>query len=535
MQTASPTVSASNNYRKLIQSIPESAPPVLSNLSRDPVTWTTQSRILKGMPFSFQDRDYLHQLYRETSPEVYIVKGRQTEMTEKLANLMVCNAFLHPGTISLFMSSTWDKTRTFSNLRIHDMALKVSPIWQQIIPPKNHFTTQSTLTNGSKLYYRSAFNKYEEARTFPVDFLYLDEMQSQEVEHIDVAIEAMSHSRHKRLIGVGTGDYEETQWYRRWHMGTQFKWDIKSQSWIAEHEGDPLIHSYHIPQTIVPWITDAEIERKFNAAQSRNQATMEILGWWVTGVQKPITESMVRDNFDANISMVNPDSINITKLKKSGPIFVGIDWGGGNRAHTVAWFVQAINEDIPIMRLLYTTVIDDPDVEVQADKAIRLIEAFEPDLGVMDQGGGTRQVQKVENRFAELIHKCWYSTDTERPLNLDKLYTENLAKVNRTISIDGIIDLLSRPHVFPKSRTPTPRYQFPAKDPRKIEWIIRHFTSITAKSMKMASGQEYVKYDKEPTDVHDALMACNYANIAFQIWNESRGGMFVVGSFGGQI
>lgn len=520
-----------------IENLPDITQTETLKLSKDPIKWTEQSRILNNKQFSFEGRPYLHQIYRDTTPEVYIVKGRQTELTEALANLMMFNAYNHPRSISLFMSSTWDKTRIFSNLRIRDIALKHSPIWQKFLPLKKHFTTQITLQNGSVGYFRSSFNKYEQARNFPVDFLYLDEMQSQEVEHIDVAIEAMSHSAHKRLVGVGTGDYEGTQWFKRWHMGTQYKWDIQAKAWIIEKEGDPLIHSYHIPQTIVPWITDSDIEKKFNKAQSRNQAIMEILGWWVKGVTKPITESMLRNCFDQNLSMINPDEIDIKKLKQNGPIFAGFDWGGGKRSHTVAWFVQAINEDIPIMRLLYANTIDDPDVDVQADKVIRLIEQFEPDLGVMDQGGGARQVQKVENRFTELIHKCWYSTDVEKPLNLDKLYEDNLVKANRTISIDGVIDLISKFHTWPSSNIPVPRYQFPAAEPKLLEWIIRHFTSIIAKSVKMASGQEYIKYDKEPEDVHDGLMAANYANIAFQIWKEEQGktGTMVIGSFGGQI
>ena len=31
----------------------------------DPVSWTEHSRILKGEPFSFKDRGYLHDIYRD--------------------------------------------------------------------------------------------------------------------------------------------------------------------------------------------------------------------------------------------------------------------------------------------------------------------------------------------------------------------------------------------------------------------------------------------------------------------------------------
>ena len=75
----------------------------------------------------------------------------------------------------------------------------------------------------------------------------------------------------------------------------------------------------------------------------------------------------------------------------------------------------------------------------------------------------------------------------------------------------------------------SPRLQIPAG----TDWFIPHFTSIISKIMKSATGQEYVKYDKEPQDVHDALMACNYAHIAFKIWKEKEdmSGTMLVGGW----
>ena len=123
-----------SDFVKLAQSLADpSQDPNPYHLSEDPVKWTEQTRSVRGQAFSFNDREYLLPIYRETTPEVYIVKGRQTELTEALVNLMMFNAWKHPDSISLFMSSTWDKTYTFSNLRIRDMALKTSPIWHCLL------------------------------------------------------------------------------------------------------------------------------------------------------------------------------------------------------------------------------------------------------------------------------------------------------------------------------------------------------------------------------------------------------------------
>ena len=493
------------------------------------MAWTEQTRILKGQPFSFQDRPYLHQIYRERSPETWIVKGRQTELTEMLVNLMVHNAQQHPDTVSLYMSSTWDKTYVFSNLRVNDMALLRSPTWQKFLPLRARLTRQFSMLNGSVGYFRSAFNRYEEARTFPVDFLYLDETQSQELEYLDVAQQAMSHSKHKRLIGVGTGDYEETEWWKRWHLGTQYRWNGKA--WEVERDGDPAIHSYHISQVMVPWLTDADIEAAYNRAPSRNVAVMEIEGWWVRGITKPITQGMIRDCTDPALAVVDAGA-DWRKIRRDGPIFAGLDWGGGQRAHSVLWLDQLVSEDGPIFKTLNVWLIDHPDVERQADRAIELLRAVNPDKTVMDQGGGMRQVQKVEDAHGpERVHKCWFSTNFERPFDLAKLDETNLVKANRTVLLDGVIDLLREPARDPAGTAR--RQRLPGASPEVMELVAKHFTSITAKQVKMQSGQEYVKYDKEPGDVNDALMARAYSLAAYKVWLSEQGaGSFVVGRMG---
>ena len=57
----------------------------------DPVQWATTVRRLRREPFTFDGRDYLHQLYRDDAKEVYVMKGRQTEISEMLVNKMLYN------------------------------------------------------------------------------------------------------------------------------------------------------------------------------------------------------------------------------------------------------------------------------------------------------------------------------------------------------------------------------------------------------------------------------------------------------------
>lgn len=511
-------------YRKLmesIQSVNERVEDAL-HLPKKIIPFTQKTRYLKGKPFSFKQRPYLHDIYHDDSPELYITKGRQTELSEFLINKIIYNGYKYPRTVGLYLSDRDDHTSVFSNYRIEQLAIKDSPIIQKFIPLKSKTATKMPFNNGSIVYFFSAWNSYAAARSIPADFVYLDEIQGTDVGSIDVIREGLAHNDMyntipKQLIGVGTGDYEDTAWHKQWHKGTQNKWDYKTKKWIPKYP-DRRIASYHVSQVIVPWITNADIERKYNDSPNKNKFTMEVLGWWVKGIKKPITESAIRKLFNPSLSFVRPNNVD----HSLGPVLCGIDLGGGKKSHTIPWITQVIDLEIPIHRLLYTVSIDDSDVEVQADKLIRLVSAYSPDQSVIDIGGGTRQLQKLENRLAHDMVKCLYRVDLEKPYNYDKLYSHNMIKVDRTHTIDVVIDMINNPYVHPKTGKTIPRYQIPFAEPKKIKWIIPHFTSIISKMAKMASGQEYIKYDKEPEDVHDALMAANYNAIAFEIWKRNN-------------
>lgn len=72
---------------------------ILNNLSEeelievlaqvDPVSFAEHTRILRGEPFSLKDRKYLHDIYRDESKKVILVKGRQVEGSETTLNLIL--------------------------------------------------------------------------------------------------------------------------------------------------------------------------------------------------------------------------------------------------------------------------------------------------------------------------------------------------------------------------------------------------------------------------------------------------------------
>ena len=485
-------------------------------LSKDPVLWSIQTRILKGEQLSFEDRDYLLQIYRDIAKVVLISKGRQTEFTEYLVNWLLFMLWLHPGTIAIYIASRGSQTSKFSNLRVKEWGLMASDALAKIAPVENHTATVLTLANGSKLYFHSAWEGYEEARSVPADFIAGDEIQSQEVDKIDVLLSAMDHSPYAFFRGVGTGSDEGSAWEKYHSSGTRFKWNEVSKSWIAENP-NAEIHSYTVPQTIVPWISEDSIKKKLIKMTQRLYIT-EVLGGWFKGAKKPITEAMMSHCFRKELSMDLPNDVDHSK-----PLFFGVDWGGGTAAFTIPWFMQLL-DDRPMFRLIYTEKIEESDVNKQYERVAALVDSYKPDKGVMDAGGGTFQVQQMEKRFGHLIPKCIYLSRPEDPWILDHIWDRNTVEVDRTFAIDTQIHILN-----------DGRIEYPGADLDHIEFIIDHFTAIESKTATSRKG-EHTTYVHNVGQPDDALHAQNYAWIAWYLWNRAKGtkGAFSIGKMGGK-
>ncbi|MGI0068972.1 MAG: hypothetical protein ACREAN_01810 [Nitrosopumilaceae archaeon] len=214
-----------------------------------------------------------------------------------------------------------------------------------------------------------------------------------------------------------------------------------------------------------------------------------------------------------------------------GPLFLGVDWGGGTLSYTVPWIWQCVDTKIPRFRLVYVSKITEPSTEKQADMIADLIDRYDIAQAVMDAGGGTRQVEKLSNRYGLRIVKCNY---VERPgAPFEFIYSENRVIVDRTWGIDTIIDLIQRPETNINIPSGVPRIILPGKELQKVEWIIDQFTCIEAEFVDLPSGKKYVKYDHPQESPDDALHACIYAYCAFRANSGSKRGAIATGTMGG--
>lgn len=485
------------------------------DLPADIVQWTNTVRRLKGQPFGFDNRPYLPPVYRDTADEVYIVKGRQTEITEYAENWLFYNLDRHAGSVGLYMSDNQDRVSVFSKLRVHSWGIDQSPILQQLAADNKGNVSWQPWKNGSHLFMFSAWDDFDKALSIPADFVVIDEAQNQDLTALPKVKESMSHSKHKKIRVIGTGSYEGDSWHNLWMSGDQRTWDAKAKAWVAKKpENDRVAHSYHLSQEIVPWISAEEIEKKRNSpSYTPMRFLQEVIGWWWKGAKKPLTPQQVRALFVPTLSITPAD-----KVRRSGhfPIFHGIDWGGGTKAYTIHWIWQAVDVDMPRFQVLYVARVTEKDTEKQADQAIHLIDTYEPDQVVMDAGGGPRQVQKLADRYGMRTLMNFYSERPGQPFEIDG--EKNRVVSDRSWGIENVIDLVTRPGVDKLNRI-----MVPGAEGSNMDWIVDQFTAIEANTIQLPSGKSYIRYTHPEEQPDDALHACNYAYLAFLAWKQGAG------------
>ena len=201
------------------ESVPEDKI-VLEPIPDDIIEFILKYRILKGKPFSFKDREYLIPIYREKTRELFILKARQMEITEMAVNLLLYYLLKNDGTYGLYMTDREDHVKAFANL-MRDAINTSEKLKQLVISVTN---SDIKFANGSILYMMTGWNKFEKARGYAIDFAVVDEAQSLDLEAFAVINETLSHSIHKRLWVIGTGNDEGSEWYKLWSSGTQMEW-----------------------------------------------------------------------------------------------------------------------------------------------------------------------------------------------------------------------------------------------------------------------------------------------------------------------
>jgi hypothetical protein len=516
--------------------------PPLPGYPHSRLEWALKARpVVDGRPNYIQYLPYMKQVYEDQWSYIMVVFARQMGKSTLGTTEMGCHSTTKPGSESTYVTYEDLSLSTFAHEKFRPMwdTVQLSPFTYSPIGDVGRIK----LRNGSIMNMVTHAHKFKHVEGKSVNRLIFDETQYLDLDSWMAAQQTQSFTHGDMLI-LGIGGFVGTV-YHKWWLDTdqrtfkyndelwrdklEFKnsgtdrlvWDdymldVLEGHWKITHPENSFQHGYHISQMLAPWVPltkqDAiekyHIHPKWSIEQQREDAVSDsdfrrhVLAEFVEGDIKPITDTMMLKLYDRTREMLEPDQVDYNL----GPVFIGVDWGGGSK--TIVWVCQMQGE---VMVLLKAEKLETSDVDKQYEIVSGYIDSYKPKQVVVDAGGGTYQVQRLDSRYASLIRRNSYTIRPEIPLPTReesvKLRQSNRYSIDRTFSIDRIINRITRGNMV-----------LPAADPKKVDWIVEQFCNIEAEITKLKSaGQTYRRYFHQQGRPDDALHACNYAEIAADI------------------
>lgn len=488
----------------------------------DAVKFTEAFGMVKGMPFKFydeanpkQDRRHLYEIYRDSHPRQIILAGRQVEKSETVNRKLVHNAFTMPYTTQTYVSPRLDQTYRFSNDRFRN-SLKMSKGGVLMQSLEKDSTKHMTFSNYHQIYFGSSYGEGDSLRGISGDVITFDEMQDIEEEAISTLTETLSHSEVSTEIQVngkttelkgkilitGTPKQTGSLYEKYWDLSDQRVWNKKKMTW--EPTKDPekcLFRGYHMPQTMMPWISEEELDFK-KQTYSEQKYVNEVLGEFYSGLLKPLTMRDIEPCLDANRPFLQ-------ELPIGRESYMGIDWGGGVSAFTVVT-ILSVNPITDKIEVVYAEKFEEKHIPTQVLKIEQLIDRFNVQGVVADLGFGQAQIQMLQDTWGNMIQSCYYTAGSKNPDDIIENEDSTKLTVDRSNQLFKTFDLFKEKQVV-----------FPYAQQEKAKELFAHYTCVEAEPVAPSSGRTgYTKVIKPKSKNDDALHSLNYARIALEIGSQ---------------
>jgi len=448
------------------------------------------------VPFSFEGRRYLRQIYDTPSKRTLLKCGRQVEKSTLLGNKLLSYACIIQALGCLYVSPTNQQTKVFSQDRLKEPVETSEYLksWTTTKLSDNVFLKK--FINRSQVTLRYCYMSADRVRGIPADVICIDELQDILTDNIPIIEQCASHSPYKIYMYSGTPkSLDNTIEYYWTEFSTQNEWmvpchrhaimtgggkittsywnildetnigktslicdrcknpinpaDEKSQ-WVAMNPG--IIHripkpyeGFRIPQLMVPWVPWEEIIQN-QLTYPRGKFYNEVLGLSYDSGTRPLTRKDVMDNCDPNIKL---DTAFQEKMRKhiagSYPIYAGIDWGTGENTYTVLSLGTYLQDRFTIF---YIHRFEGPESEpdTMMEMVMREIDLWQVRRAGCDYGGGFWPNDRLLNRFGwERIVKYQYSTP-----NAKVKWEDGLKRylINRTEVMSDIFNAIKKRTVF---------------------------------------------------------------------------------------
>lgn len=448
------------------------------------------------VPFSFEGRSYLRQIYDTPSKRTLLKCGRQVEKSTLLGNKLLAYACIIQALGCLYVSPTNQQTKVFSQDRLKEPVETSEYLksWTTTKLSDNVFLKK--FINRSQVTLRYCYMSADRVRGIPADVICIDELQDILTDSIPIIEQCASHSPYKIYMYSGTPkSLDNTIEYYWTEFSTQNEWmvpchrhsimtgggkisnvywnildetnigkkslicdkcknpinagDDRAQ-WVAMNPG--VIHripkpyeGFRIPQLMVPWVPWEEIIQN-QLTYPRGKFYNEVLGLSYDSGTRPLTRKDVMDNCDPNIRL---DVAFQEKMRKhlagSYPIYAGIDWGTGENTYTVMSLGTYLQDRFTIF---YIRRFEGPESEpdTMMEMVMREIDQWQVRRAGCDYGGGFWPNDRLLNRFGwERIVKYQYSTP-----NAKVKWEDGLKRylINRTEVMSDLFNAIKKRTVF---------------------------------------------------------------------------------------
>lgn len=510
----------------------------------DPVSWTETRRILKGEPFSFENREYLLKPYRDEYQDIIFMKGRQVEMSEFSMNWLLRKLDAHPYTAGLHAFPRASQAQKFTKQRL-ESAIRDSVYIDNWYDDKNSEQMMRKFTKDQNEKGLVPYNFYilgatwesrkdtvgDAARGVSLDFIVYDERQDHPNDVETVLGEGASHSEFKQTLTLGTPKLPGIQFDQQWESSDKQFWFVKCQhcgwenpitmdnildsgdddigyyygcphcreqiqrnigEWRATRPSKrPQYRGYHINQLMVCWLTANEIMKKFESpTYPKRRFYNEVLGESYGGDDIPITIAMMEECTQNNYKLGQTENENL---------YAGIDWGSKSYC-----YIQ--NKQHRLIDLCITDSSDPRKHPIDIARFISKYKRFVKKV-VCDAGPDITRFYSLRDELAKLgvtrnVYACYYATP---PAKTDISWNEKEGNVTvgRSEAIEKVIDEVHDCRLI-----------IPGEDKNieRVDMMIEHFTNIAAEKSESKSGNQFIMYVNTGPD--HFLHAKVYSDIA---------------------
>ena len=458
----------------------------------------------KGKPYDFEGRQYLHEIFADQSRVIFEIKGRQVGSSTKLVGYIIYLAARHPQCQILFMSDTMDKAAYFSKHRFR-------PILRQtkLVPPmtiKQQQVGEYTFPNGSSVFFRSAYDEFDQSRSISADYLLIDEFQDTPVDSLAVAEQTMFTAPHARIWLAGTGSYVDTPFDRFWKNTTMAEW-VEGKGWVKQNT-TAEVSGYHISQAMMPWVDDAYIEQK-RKDYPPDKFDTEVMGVNTTGAALPLSPAVVRTCYvpgpmqDRIASDWRPHTYAALDLASGGPT-----------ARTVLT-ISRYDPNTGHKHVLFTEKYDDARGDDLFRKIHPRLEQFRPDHVGSDAGGNDRLVDLMSTEYDMDVH--WFRFGDLKdevikypaPEYSGREANSNSIVIKRTAFMQRV---MSRFH----------EAQITIPDTDATQWCVEHLTAESLEYYKTPGGDRRPRYALMPGRADDFLMTLVYTEAMIHMYKDEN-------------